>query len=243
LRFPGHRIYLKIEMNIFYTIVEVVRAALVWSMGFVLEREPQGSEAFRLLFLLLFTGMATWLSFYWRDLALRSEFMRRRLLPGERYAGRYLQAVRRGDEIRYAIIHIFYNARKKRFEAHGRNYNSSGDEVSSFRSKHVLLPPDKDGDIEFIWQGNRAAAGYTCMQRENRDDDYIEGDGYIIAFGQKPKTFPILFKHLHGDHVRKALGTGVPAHPKEEPGFVRKFHAELGEAVRHGFESAAEEVA
>ena len=154
-------------MNIFYTIVEVVRAALVWSMGFVLEREPQGSEAFRLLFLLLFTGMATWLSFYWRDLALRSEFMRRRLLPGERYAGRYLQAVRRGDEIRYAIIHIFYNARKKRFEAHGRNYNSSGDEVSSFRSKHVLLPPDKDGDIEFIWQGNRAAAGvYLHAARE-----------------------------------------------------------------------------
>ena len=75
-------------MNIFYTIVEVVCAALVWSMGFVLEREPQGSEAFRLLFLLLFTGMATWLSFYLARPALRSEFMRRRLLPGERYAGR-----------------------------------------------------------------------------------------------------------------------------------------------------------
>ncbi len=228
-------------MTAFYTILEIIRTSLIWAMGLVLDREPQGGEAFRLLFLILITGIATWLSFYWRSLALRSPFIRRRLLPEERYAGRYLQAVRRGSEIRYAIVHIFYNPRKKRFEAHGRNYSPSGEEVSSFRSKHVLLPPDKDGDIEFIWQGNRAAAGYTCMKRENRDDDYIEGDGYVIAFGQKPRTFPILFKHLHGGHVRKALGIGAPERMKEEPGFVRKFHAELGEAVRHGFESVVEE--
>ena len=229
-------------MTVFYTILEVIRTALIWAMGLILDREPQGGEALRLFSLLVFTGVATWLTFYWRDLALRWRIFRRRLLPGERYAGRYLQAVRRGEEIRYVIVHIFYNIKKGRFEAHGRTYNASGEEISAFRSKHVLLPTEKDGDIEFIWQGNRAAAGYTYMKRENRDDGYIEGDGYIIAFGEKPKTFPILFKYLHGGHVQEALGIDVPEHPKQEPGFIRKFHAELGEFVRHGFESTAEEV-
>ncbi|MGO9485270.1 MAG: hypothetical protein ACLPX9_11900 [Rhodomicrobium sp.] len=230
-------------MTGFYAIFEVIRAALVWAMGLVLDREPQTGEAFRLLSLIVFTGIATWLSFYWRDLALRSRTIRRRLLPDERYAGRYLQAVRRGDEIRYAIVRIFYNTKKRQFEALGRNYNSSGEEVSSFRSNHIVFPAGNDNDIEFIWQGKRAATGYTCMKIETSDDDYIEGDGYVIAFGQKPKTFPIRFKHLHGGHVRQALGIDAPARPDDEARFIRKFHAELGDAVRHGFESAAEEVA
>jgi len=53
----------------------------------------------------------------------------------------------------------------------------------------------------------------------------------------------MLFKHLHDGHVRQALGISVPAHSSEEPRFIRKFHAKLGDAVREGFETTAEEVA
>lgn len=224
-------------------IFEVIREALIWTMSWFLDRQPQGGEAFRLFFLILFTAIATWFSFYWRNLAYRSPAIRRRLLPNERYAGRYLQAVWRGDGVRYAIVHIYYNRRKKRFEALGRNYNSEGEEVSSFHSNYMLFPSDRNEDIEFIWQGNRAASGYTRMRVENSDEDYIEGDGYVITFGSKPKSFPLLFKHLHSGHVRQALGIDAPAHSSEEPRFIRKFHAMLGDAVREGFESAPEEVA
>ncbi len=222
---------------------EVIRGALIWIMSGVLDRQPEGGEALRMLLLALFPGIATWAGVYWRDLAYRSPAIRRNLLADERYAGRYLQAVRRGNEIRYAIIHIYYNRRKRRFEALGRNYNSSGEGVSSFRSNYMLFPSDKDENIEFIWQGSRAASGYTRMRVETSDEDYIEGDGYVMTFGQKPKTFPILFKHLHGGHVQQALGISVPVHSSEEPRFIRKFHATLGDAVREGFESAAEAVA
>ena len=229
-------------MNILHTITELFGTGLIWAMGLVLDREPQGGEAFRLLLLLLFTGVAAWLSFYWRDLALRSRFLRKRFRPDERYAGRYLQAVYRGGEIRYAIIHIFFNGRKRRFEAHGRAYDSSGKEVSAFQSGHIFFPTDKDENIEFIWGGKRAATGYTRMKVDGPDRDYIEGDGFIITFEQSPKTYPIRFKHLHSGHVRHSLGIDAPAHPSEEPGFIKKFHAELGETVRHGFENAPEEV-
>jgi hypothetical protein len=229
-------------MNIFYAILEIVRTVLIWTMGLVLDREPQAGEAFRLLILILATGVATWLTFYWRDLALRWRVFRKRLLPHERYAGQYIQAVERADEIRYAIIHIFYHAGKKRFEALGRSYNHAGDEVSAFQSHHLFFPDENDENLEFIWQGRRAATGYTCMRVESQEDGYIEGSGYVIAFGQKPKAYPILFKRLDGAGVREVLGINAPAHPKEEAGFIRKFHAELGEKVRQSFESTAEEV-
>jgi hypothetical protein len=231
-------------MNIFYAILEVVRTAIIWAMGLILDRELQDNEAYRMLFLIVATGVATWLTFYWRSLALRWRFVRKRLLPEERYAGRYLQAVHRdGGEIRYVIVHICYNSRKKRFEAYGRAYNDSGEEVSSFQSHHLHFPAEGDENLEFIWQGRRAASGYTCMKVEARDGDYIEGSGYVIAFGQKPKTYPLLFKRLHGGDIYEALGVNAPAHPKEEAEFIKKFHGELGAKVRHSFESTAEEVA
>lgn len=221
---------------------EVIRELLIWVMSWVLDRQPQGGEAFRLLFLIVFTALTTWLGFYWRNLAFRSPAIRRRLLPEERYAGRYLQAVRRGDEVRYAIVHIYYNQRKRRFEAAGRNYGPSGEEVSSFKSNYMLFPSDKDDNIEFIWQGSRAASGYTRMRVETSDEDYIEGGGLIMTFGEQPKVFPMLFKHLHDEHVRQALGIDPPAHSSEEPRFIKRFHAELGNEVKEAFEGAAEEV-
>ena len=229
-------------MNILFTILDLVRAALVWAWSFVLDREPQGGEAFRLLFLLLFTGIATWLTFYWRDLLLRWRFIRGRFLPGERFAGQYVQAVKRGEAIRYAILRIVYNGREGRYEADGRNYNSSGEEVSSFRSNHVFLPGKEGGEIEFIWEGSRAAAGYTCMTAEMPEDGYAEGEGYLVTFGQPPKSFPLLFKQLDSEGLHEALGVGAPARSKEEPEFIRKFHKEFGEAVVHGFATEAEEV-
>ena len=229
-------------MNILYAILDLVRAVLVWAWGFVLDREPQGGEAFRLLFLLLFTGIATWLTFYWRDLLLRWRFIRERFLPGERFAGQYVQAVKRGEAIRYAIVRIVYNSREGRYEADGRNYNFSGEEVSSFRSNHVFLPGKDGGEIEFIWEGSRAAAGYTCMTAETPEDGYAEGEGYLVTFGQPPKSFPLLFKQLDSEGLHEALGIGAPTRPKEEPEFIRKFHKEFGEAVVHGFTIEAEEV-
>jgi hypothetical protein len=230
-------------MNIFNTILEFIQTVLLWAMGLVLDREPQPEEAYRLLFLILVTVGVTWLTFYWRDAATRWQMLRKRLLPDERYAGQYLQAVQRGEEIRYAIVHIFYHTGRRRFEAAGRSYNRSGEEISSFQSHHVLFPAENDENLEFIWQGRRAAVGYTCMKVENQEGDYIEGSGYAIAFGPKPKTYPILFKRLDGGGVREALGVSAPAHLKDESGFIQKFHAKLGDKVRQSFESTAEEVA
>src|SRR5208337_550916 len=104
-------------------MLEVIREGSIWLTGWILDREPQGGEAIRLLLLVLLTGLATWLTVHWRDLALRFPGIRRRLLPEQRYAGRYLQAVSRKDGVRYAILNVYYNPRQRRFEVFGRNYN------------------------------------------------------------------------------------------------------------------------
>src|SRR3974390_3441244 len=98
-------------------MIEVIREGLIWLVGWVLDREPEGLEPFRLLFLIFATGVVTWLSFYWRSLALRSPTIRKRRPPEERYAGRYLQAVGREGGLRYSFVHIYYNPRRRRFEA------------------------------------------------------------------------------------------------------------------------------
>ncbi len=216
-------------------MVEIIRDALVWLMSWVLDRKPHGGEAFRLLALIATTGVATWLSLYWRDFAYRSPALRRRLLPEERYAGRYLQAVWRGDEVRYSIVNIYYNRPRQRFEVAGRTYGPSGGELSSFRSNYLLFPSGKDDTIEFIWQGSRSASGYTRMTLENTDEDYIQGEGLVMTFDAQPKAYPLRFKHLHDHHVRQALGVDAPVHAAEEPAFVRKFHAMYGEVVQDGF--------
>ena len=43
-----------------------------------------------LLLLMAFSVLATLLALYWKNFAYSSSAIRRRLMPGERYAGRYL---------------------------------------------------------------------------------------------------------------------------------------------------------
>jgi hypothetical protein len=223
-------------------MIEVIREGSIWLTGWILGREPAGGEAIRLFLLVLFTGLATWLSFHWRDFALRSPGIRKWLLPEERYAGRYLQAASREDNVRYGILNIYYNPRQRRFEVLGRNYNPAGEPLSSFKSNYIFFPSSKDESIEFIWQGSRSASGHTLMRVETGDADYIEGDGRIQTFGAKPEVLPILFKLLHEDYVRQALGVGPPSSAAEEPDFIRSFHEKLGGAVLAGFSNVAEEV-
>jgi hypothetical protein len=209
---------------------EVIRDALIWIMSLVLDHRPRGGEAFRLLFLIAFSVFATWLTFYWKDLAYRYSAIRRRVMPEERYAGRYLQAVWRGTEVNYSFVNIFYNWRRHRYEVAGRTYNPGGDEITGFTSQYVLFPADKDADMEFIWRGS-TSEGYTLMRLADPDEDYIQGDGHVITFDVQPKVFPIQFKHLHDHHVRQALGVASPSNSSEEPEFVKKFHAMYGERV------------
>jgi hypothetical protein len=223
-------------------MLEVIREGSIWLTGWILDREPQGGEAFRLLCLVLFSGLATWSILHWRDLALRFPSVRKRLLPEERYAGRYLQAASRKDGIRYAILDVYYNPRQRRFEVFGRNYSPAGEQLSSFKSSHILFPSVKDENIEFIWQGSKSASGHTLMRVEIVDADYIEGDGRIQTFSANPEILPILFKLLHEGHVRQALGVGPPSSAAEEPDFIRSFHEKLGGAVLAGFSNVAEEV-
>jgi hypothetical protein len=229
-------------MNILFSILDIVQTLVVWSMGLILGRELQAGEAFRLLLVLASTSISTWLFFYWRDLARKSRRLRRRLEPNERYSGSYLQVIQRDDEIRYAVLRIEYISRKKRFEVFGRIYNPAGNELSAFQAYHVVFPTEDSENLEFVWKGRRAASGFTCMKVENRDGDYIEGGGYVIAFGAKPRTFPVLFKRLFNDDVREVLGVNVPSHSGEDAAFIRAFHDRLGEKVRHSFENTAEEV-
>lgn len=217
---------------------EVLRDALIWIMSWVLDRRPHGPEAFRLLFLIAFSIAATALTFYWKDLAYRSSAVRRRLMPEERYAGRYLQAVWRRGELRYSFINIYYNSKRRRFELWGRSYTPDGEEVTAFKSNYVLFPSEKDANIEFIWQAGNGSTGYTRMTLEDGDEDYIQGDGHIMTFAATPEAYPLQFKHLHDGHVREALGVHSPSHASEEPAFVRKFHGMYGARVAEGFAGA-----
>jgi hypothetical protein len=223
-------------------MIEVIREALIWAMGWILDRQPEGFEPFRLLLLIIFTGLVTWLSFYWRSFALRSPGIRKRLMPEERYTGKYLQAVNRENGVRYSIVHIYYNPRRRRFEVAGRNYEPSGEKVSAFTSSYLIFPSDKDNTIEFVWKGDRSASGHTLMSVEGEDDGYIEGSGRIQTFGDKPKVMPIRFKHLHNIHVQRALGVAPPLTASQEASFIKKFHARFGDAVIAGFANVAEEV-
>jgi hypothetical protein len=221
---------------------EVIRDALIWIMSWVLDRRPHAPEAFRLLFLIAFSIAATILSLYWKELAYRSAFVRRRLMPEERYAGRYLQAVWRQGEARYSIVHIYYNWRRRRFEVAGRSYNPGGEELTAFKSHYVLFPSDKDANIEFIWQASNGSHGYTRMTLEDGDEDYMQGDGQLIAFAAEPRTYLLRFKHLMDDHVRDALGVNAPSDSSEEPRFVREFHRKYGDLVAQGFDGAPKAV-
>ncbi len=214
---------------------EVIRDALIWIMSWVLDRRPHGGEAFRLGFLIAFSVLATWLTIYWKNLAYRSSTIRRRLMPDERYSGRYLQALWRQGEIRYSFVHVFYNARSHRFEVAGRTYNPKGDELGTFQSTYVRFPSEKDANIEFIWRASNNSSGYTRMTLENSDEEYIQGHGSVIVFDGWPKSYPVRFKHLHDHHVREALGVRSPKSSAEEPEFIRKFHASYGERVIEGF--------
>jgi hypothetical protein len=227
--------FTKIPPNRGALMFEVIRDALIWIMSWVLDRRPHGSEAFRLLFLIAFSIAATVLTFYWKDLAYRSRFLRRRLMPEERYVGRYLQAVWRQGELRYSFVHIYYNWRRHRFEVAGRSYTTAGEEAGAFKSSYVLFPSDKDANIEFIWQASNGSTGYTRMIIEDGDEDYIQGDGHIMTFAAKPEAYPIQFKHLHEGHVREALGVECPCDSSQEPPFLKKFHGIYGARVADGF--------
>ena len=215
---------------------EVIHDALIWTTSSPGLWRPQGGEALRLSFLIALSILAAVLAFSWKGFACRFPAIRRNLLPEERYAGRYLQALWRKGEIRYSIVSIFYNARRGRYEVTGRTYSTAGRKLSDFKSADVLLPPSgKDSTIEFVWRSGSSSKGYTSMTLEEAGDNYIQGDGRVITFDTWPMAYPVLFKLLHDHHVRKALGVRSPIHPAEEPEFVKKFHAAFGESVMEGF--------
>jgi hypothetical protein len=228
----------------FAAMLEVIRDALIWLASFILDRPPQIGEAIRLILLAVSAGLAVFLGFFWREIACRIfPGFRRRILPELRYSGRFLQAIRHGDEVRYAIVSIAYDRRRKLFDIAGRNYTSSGEALSSIKSSQMILSPDREQTIEFIWQARRRTSGYTRMTVEASNEGFLEGDGLVVTLGLKPKAFPLLFKELHDRYVWHALEIGPPANAGEEPAFIRAFHAKLGPAVMEGFAADGAEIA
>jgi hypothetical protein len=223
--------------------MEAIWDSLIWIMSWAVDRRLHSEQALRLLFLMAFSAVVTILALYWKDLAYRSSAIRRRLMRGERYAGRYLQALWRNGEVRYSFVNIFYNARGRRYEVAGRTYSPAGEKLNDFSSTYVLFQSSKDADIEFIWQARNASRGYTRMTLEDSKEDYIQGDGLVITFSSWPRAYPVRFKHLHDHYVRNALGVRSPTTPGEEPDFVRKFHAAFGTHVMEGFGGAAKDEA
>ncbi len=217
---------------------EAIGDALIWIMSWVVDRRLHSEQAFRILFVVAVSVFATWLIIYWRNLARRSPAIRRRMMPEERYAGRYLQALWRQGEVRYSFVNIYYNPRRRRYEVAGRTYDPAGRELTEFRSSWILFPSEKDANIEFIWQARNSSQGYTRMKLENPNEDYLQGDGHVITFDAWPRSYPLRFKHLQDHHVREALGVRAPSNSSEEPEFVRKFHAAFGAHVMEGFGGA-----
>jgi hypothetical protein len=225
-------------------MLDVIRDALIWPASFVLDRPPQLGEAIRLILLAISAGLAVLLGVSWREIACRIfPSLRSRILPALRYTGRFLQAIRQGDEVRYAIVSIAYDRRKNLFDIAGRNYTPTGEALSSFKSSQMILSPDREQTIEFIWQARRRTSGYTRMTIDASNEGFLEGDGLVVTLGSKPKAFPLLFKQLHDRYVWHALETRPPANAAEEPAFIRAFHAKLGQAVMDGFAADAEEIA
>jgi hypothetical protein len=224
-------------------MLDVIRDALIWLASWVLDRPTQIGEAIRLFLLAILAGLAVVLGYSWREIACRIfPGLSSRLLPELRYTGRFLQATRHGDEVRYAIVSIAYNRRRRLFEIVGRNYTPSGEALSSFKSNQMILSPDREQTIEFIWQARRRTSGYTRMTVEASHEGFLEGDGLLVTLSAKPKAFPLLFKQLHDRYVWHALEMGPPANEGEEPAFIRAFHTKLGEAVMEGFAAGPEEI-
>jgi hypothetical protein len=225
-------------------MLDALRDALIWPASLILDRPPGIGEAIRLILLVILAGLAVFLGLSWREIACRIfPGLRGTILPELRYTGRFLQAIRHGDEVRYAIVSIAYDRRRRLFDIAGRNYSPAGEALSSFKSSQMILSPDREQTIEFIWQARRRTSGYTRMTVEASHEGFLEGDGLLITLGTKPKAFPLLFKELHDRYVWHALEMGPPASAGEEPAFIRAFHAKLGEAVMDGFTAEAEEIA
>ena len=218
---------------------EAIRDALIWIMSWAVDRRLHSEEALRLLFLVGLSVLATLLVLYWKGVARRSQAFRRKFVPQERYAGRYLQALWCNGELRYSFVRIFYNPRRRRYEIAGRTYSPAGQELTYFDATYVSFPSGKDANIEFIWRAGNSSQGYTRMTLEDSDEDYIQGNGHVISFGAWPRAYPMRFKHLHDHYVREALGVRSPMDSSEAPDFIRKFHAAFGAHVMEGFGGAA----
>jgi len=231
-------------MGGFAAMLDLILDALMWPASWVLNRPPEIGEAIRLLLLVIFTGLAVLAGISWREIACRIlPGLRGTILPELRYTGRFLQAIRQGDEIRYAIVSIVYDRRRNLFDIAGRNYTPSGEALSSFKSSQMILSPERERTIEFIWQARRWTSGYTKMRVETSHEGFLEGDGLVVILSAKPKAFPLLFKELHDRYVRQALEIAPPANAGEEPAFIQAFHAKLGPSVMEGFPAEGEEMA
>lgn len=221
-------------------IFDLIKDALIGILGQFLDRQPGLNEALRLLFLIISTALLSWVAISWRNFAYRSSMLRRRLLPQERYAGRYLQAVMEDSgEIRYTIVNIHYSQPRRRYEVLGRSYGSDASDQAYFKGSYILFPSDQDDNIEFIWQGRRSLeiqslGGYTKMNVEESEDNYIQGDGFVMTFNIPPQIRRLRFKLLKDELLIRDMGMRCPRSPSEEPLFIQRFHAIFGNQVRAG---------
>ncbi len=218
---------------------EVIRDAFIWVLSWAVDRRLHSEEALRLLFLVGSGVAATLLFLYWRRFACRFHMFRRRLMPEDRYAGRYLQALWRNNELRYSFVTIFYNTRRRDYDVNGRTYSPAGQPLTEYKSTYVILPSRKEGAIEFFWRTPNASQGYTQMTLQESDHDYIQGGGRVVTLDAWPVAYPIRFKHMDDRYVREALGVHSPANASEEPEFIRKFHERFGAQVMEGFGGGA----
>jgi hypothetical protein len=175
-----------------------------------------------------------------KPIAFSFPFIRRRLAPGERYAGQYVQIIRGGENRRYSLLSVRYLPRAQTYMLIGYQYDIEGRRAIDFDSHNVAFRQDGPIDfMEFTWRAEVVADksrfdGYTMMRFDDTADEAsYEGRGFFITFHEDPERFNLHFIKLTPASLGK-LNAGASKSrikiPKTEPErsqFIVRLHQTL----------------
>ena len=174
----------------------------------------------------LIFGVLVW---FIEPASMRIPFIRAWRRHEERYRGNYVQIIQSGNERRYSLVSICYNAKLRRYILIGKQYDSSGHPAIEFKSDRVMIVEEIDNTIEFSWRGavnltKERYEGYTKMTMTDATDiDMLEGNGFFITFDATPRRVNLQFVKMS---KRRLVEFGLiwPSRGADNTAFVVSFH-------------------
>lgn len=174
-----------------------------------------------------------------KPIAIRITWIRRKIEPGDTYAGKYVQIIGEEENRRYSIIEIFFDPKSKRYLLKGNQYDSEGSRAIDFTSQNVAFREGPINYMEFVWfaeiiSDKSRFDGYTMMQIDDKTQpDMFEGRGFFVTFHHDPLRFNLRFFRITEERLKKLNEVDneekltIPITEHDRHNFVVKLHSIL----------------